>query len=750
MKKILPQYLAYPLFLLLLIPASIQAKHIIGGVMTYECLGEGLYEFTLRVYRDDNCFDCAEFDPIASIGIYRCNNCNPESQNNPFMTINTPLVSSGVVENPDYPCLIPPNVVVEEGLYVFTAELPLSDQSYHISYQRCCRNVTISNIVFPDDQGATYTNEITPFAQQECNSSPVFNEFPPTIICAGESLNFDHSATDPDGDQLVYSFCAPFDGGGNDTSGPGYEECTGAQPTPACPPPYSPIPFVAPNYTFDEPMGGNPIVSIDPNTGLITGTPNIIGQFVVGVCVEEYRNGVLIGTVFRDFQFNVAPCDPTVVAEVGSDEIINGQEYLVVSCGDLSVTFDNQSFQEQFINTYEWTFEIEGQTESSSLWEPTFNFPDTGMYAGQLILNPNTICGDTADILVQIYPEINADFSYEYDTCIAGPTVFTDASVSGSGTITDWNWSFGDGNTSSEQNPVHTYMTPGDIPVTLTVTDINDCRASDTQILPYYPVPNLLIISPSTFEGCQPAEIFFDNLSSPISDAYDILWEFGDGGTGTAVSPTYVYEEPGVYTVSIDVVSPIGCQTDTTFENLISVLPSPTAGFSYTPDQLSNLKPEISIFDESMDASRWIYDFGTGAPPATIPSPAYTFPDTGQYLVQQVVFHPSGCTDTLIQLIDVIPEIRYYLPNAFTPNQDGTNEFYRGAGVIDGATGFQMSIWNRWGEMVFETSDPLEGWNGRKFNSGRMVPNGVYMVLVTFTGPRGKPYEFQGAATVVR
>lgn len=741
--------ISFSIFLILL-SYNTQAKHIIGGVMTYECLGDELYEFTLRVYRDDNCTDCAEFDPFASIGIYRCNGCSSQSQNSPFMEISTPLISSGLVENPDYPCLIAPNVDVEEGLYRFQAELPVSTESYHISYQRCCRNVTISNIFFPDNAGATHTVEITPFAQLQCNSSPVFNNFPPTIICAGEPLSFDHSATDADGDQLVYSFCNPLDGGGPITDNPTqYNSCSGAQPIPACPPPYYSVNFITPTYTFDKPLGGAPVVQIDPNTGLITGTPTTIGQFVVGVCVQEYRDGVLIGSVFRDFQFNVAPCDPTVVAQLESDEVINGNEYLITSCGEYDINLNNESFQESYIDFYEWTFDIDGQEVTFNDWDPTVSFPDTGIYTGQLILNPGTLCGDTANIVVQIYPEIVADYSFEYDTCTPGPTVFTDASYSGSGELTAWQWVFGDGQSATEQNPSHTYLEPGDIPVTLTVTDTNGCQDLTTQIISYYPVPNLIIIAPSSFVGCVPGEIFFNNLSTPISEAYDILWEFGDGGSDTLVSPTYIYEEPGTYTVSVDIVSPLGCQTDTVFPGLITILPSPIAGFSYTPEQPSNLEPTVQIFDESEGAAQWLYNFGNGRT-AIEPEPTYTFPDTGRYNVMQIVTHPSGCTDTLIQVIDIKPEIRYFLPNAFTPNHDGTNEVFRGTGVIDGATNFELSIWNRWGEMIFETDDPLEGWNGLKFNTGAPAPNGVYMVLVTFTGPRGEPFEYKGVATLVR
>ena len=125
----------------------LQARHIIGGVMSYECLGNNRYQFTLRVYRDCNCTMCAQLDPSAEIGIYRCssaNNCEGQSQAQPYGSVSVPLSSQSFVEEPDYPCLIPPNVCGQEGVYIFTLDLPVSSNSYFISYQRCCRNETIS------------------------------------------------------------------------------------------------------------------------------------------------------------------------------------------------------------------------------------------------------------------------------------------------------------------------------------------------------------------------------------------------------------------------------------------------------------------------------------------------------------------------------------------------------------------------------------------------------------------------------
>lgn len=741
---------------------ALLARHIIGGVITYECRGNGRYDFVMKIYRDCYCPPpCADFDPEAFIGVYRCNggNCDRLTQTNTFTRINVPIITSSIkrVEAPDYPCLIPPDICVQEAEYRFSLTLPVSTESYHISYQRCCRNITINNIVNPEDVGATYTVEITPEAQQLCNNSPVFNSFPPTVICADADFAFDHAATDKDGDQLVYEFCSPIQGGGGGNIGldPLYvASCIGAYPTPACPPPYDQVNFLTPNYSSVAPLGyvtgtNESILKINPNTGLITGRPQTLGQFVVGICVSEYRNGVLLSRIFRDFQFNVARCDAQVTAQVKADEEIDGKQFLINACGITDVYLENESYQRQFIKNFEWRFNINNTVQVSNDWSPTITFPGVGQYQGQLFLNPGTDCGDTATVFVNLYPAINADFEYEYDTCVAGPVQFTDLSKSGGGDVTSWRWDFGDKDTSKVQNPSHLYKKPGNIPATLMVMDVNRCRDTITKTIPYFPVPNLIVIAPNAFTGCAPADIFFDNLSTPIDETYNISWDFGDGSTSTEISPTHTFQNPGTYTVSIGITSPIGCQTDTTFNQLINILPAPEAGFTFTPQEPSNLEPLVRFSDQSQRANRWLWDFGNGAS-AIVQNPTYTYRDTGMFVVTQIVTHPSGCRDTAQQVVDIRPEVRYHLPNAFTPNGDGLNEAYKGVGIMLGATNFSFTIWNRWGELIFETNDPDVGWNGKKNNSGVDSPNGVYVVVVTFNGPRGEPFQFKTFATLIR
>ncbi len=651
------------------------------------------------------------------------------------------------------PCLIaPPNVCVEEGVYVFTLDLPIVNESYYVVYQRCCRNNTITNIINPGATGATYYVELTAKSQQVCNSSPVFDDFPPIVICANEPIDFSHSATDADGDQLVYQLCTPFDGGGNDQNNP--TAPFGVAPDPDLPPPYQPVNFVAPIYSANNPLASNPPLNINSSTGFLTGTPNIIGQFVVCVSVQEFRNGELLSEIRRDFQFNVAKCDPTVVADIHEDTIVTLQDkqfYVVNVCGANSVLFTNQSFQKPYINNFSWEFDIGGSTQTFNLWDPTVNFPGTGTYFGQLKLNPGTTCGDTAFIQVNVFPGINADFGFSYDTCVAGPVEFFDLSSSGAGpgSIVSWGWDFGDGLKGEVQNPVHVYQSPGDIPVRLLVRDTNNCTGVKTKTVRYFPVPELLVVAPSEYVGCQPANIFFDNLSYPVNEEYTTLWEFGDGQTSPEISPYHIYDDLGIFTVSLSITSPLGCHTDTTWQDLITVLGSPVAGFSYEPHQLSNLLPTAYFTDESLDAVKWKWTFGSlGA--SIEQNPVFTFPDTGLQVVSLVVFHESGCTDTAMQVLDVIPEVRYFLPNAFSPNGDGLNDGFRGAGQLDGATDFVLKIWNRYGEMIFETDNPKEAWNGKKNNTGQVLPQGVYVVTVSFRGPRGELVELKGFATLLK
>ena len=116
----------------------------------------------------------------------------------------------------------------------------------------------------------------------------------------------------------------------------------------------------------------------------------------------------------------------------------------------------------------------------------------------------------------------------------------------------------------------------------------------------------------------------------------------------------------------------------------------------------------------------------------------------------QVVRHESGCTDTLFKVVDVSPVVTLHMPNAFTPNNDGLNDDFRGKGYLPGIRNYTLSIWSRWGEKIFENNDPDQGWNGEYNNAGKQVMGGVYVFTVQYTGPRGNEFELKGNVTLIR
>ncbi len=738
------------------------AVHIIGGEMTYECLGASpgipnsqRYLITMIVYRDcaldgssqqGGSFDSdANADPnrtaIGTVSVYR-GSATTEFTN---VILSQPVIT--VVE-PDIgnPCLvIPPSVCVQQGIYTFTLDLPISTERYTITYQRCCRNPTITNILMPASVGATYFIHITPEAQAVCNNSPVFDNFPPIVLCVNEYFELPMAATDADGDRLVYYLCSPVEGGGN-VQGQ-------IAPDPDAPPPYDPVSFNAPNFTAQRPLGQDANFTYNDTTGLLSGTPTIQGQFVVGICIDEFRGDTLLSSTKREFQFNVTFCAQTVNADLQEDSVTPDGRFLIDICGSGAFTIVNESTQEQFIDTYSWY--LSDITSSDTLRGSSRNFNldlAVGTYEGVMILNEIGAfdnCKDTALFFINVYPDLRADFSYEYDTCVADIVTFTDLSVADDpGGIRSWAWNFADGSPlSNSQNPLHRYSSPGDFPVNLTITDFNRCSNTATINLPYFPAPPILIVAPSEAISCAPATILLNNLSVPIDDTYDIEWEFGDGGRSGEISPTYTYEEIGTYDVYLGVTSPIGCFIDTLFRRLVTVLPSPTAGFDFNPESPNNLEPTVDFFDRSRDAVAWRYEigdfFGTNQQNFT-----YEFRDTGLIEVRQIVTHPSGCMDTLLRLIDVEPVITFHVPNAFTPNGDGLNDVFIPKAILFGYKAYQFSVWDRWGQRIFTTEEPNEGWDGR-FN-GLDSPGGGYLWEASIIDARNRLQKYKGSVVLLR
>ncbi len=440
------------LFLMLGTFFSAQASHIVGGEMNYTCLGGDQYEITLTIYRD--CFyadPLAVFDPEASVGVFG------KITDDQYTLIDdirllvmpddtlTPILSDS--------CLfVPDDVCVHTTTYRDTVELPYRTGGYSLVYQRCCRNGTINNIIDPANAGATYTIELTEEALNECNTGAKFNDWPPIFVCVNEPIYWDHSAFDSDGDSLVYSLCAPLQG-----------EFNVNKPQPPMAPPYNTVSWAAP-YNLDNVLGGIPL-EIDPHTGIITGTPTTIGQFVVGICVTEYRNGEAISMQRRDFQYNIGQC-LEVIAGIGNDTI---------QCGDLTVDFINTSIT---ADDFEWHFGDPANPSFVSTEEnPTYTYADTGHFSVMLIAEPSDECADTAFLDLWIkYSSLEADFDYLVLDCVDSFAVSTtNNSIDSVSNIESYLWELSDGQTSTSFEPDFFIEQTNEYDLTLTVTADDGC-----------------------------------------------------------------------------------------------------------------------------------------------------------------------------------------------------------------------------------------------------------------------------------
>lgn len=616
----------------------IYASHIVGGEIYYDYLGNNDYKISIVLYRDCNSTGALYDDPL-SLGIFN---------DNKVLLYNIPVTFPGSTNIPitfSNPCVTPPNdICIEKGVYSKIINLPPIIGGYHLSYQRCCRGPNVVNINNPDNTGLTLTAHIPGIETNLTNnSSPRFTGYPPTLLCAGEELVFNHSAIDLEGDELVYSLEAPYSGANSEV------------PMPSPPPsqPYNQVVWKT-NYQSTNPLGPNSTISINSITGILTVTPSQTGLFVVGIRVTEYRNGVVIGYTTRDFLFRVIDCQITLKAEIPLQEEMN---YFISYCQGLTVTFDNNSFG---ATNYNWDFGVTStNSDVSTQFEPTYTYPQPGTYQVRLIANLGWPCSDTSYQSITVNNQLETFFTTTDSICFIGNTFDFDGTIIGNQT-TDILYTFGNNasipsSTNLDVSSV-TFNTTGFIPITLEAKS-GTCESKFTDSIYIFALPQVDFSPPINYM-CEGLTVSFTNNSTDIISSD---WDFGVMNTNSDKSssrdPIFNFPSPGTYTVKLIGKSTGQC-IDSTFKTLIV---NEVLDVSFSSQDTLCITNNIFDFDGDWTGSSqttFLWDFGSKASSQTsnnIDVFNISYSEPGKYPVT-LTGNFMNCSDSFTDTVFILRE----------------------------------------------------------------------------------------------
>lgn len=439
------------------------AAHIKGGFFTYQYLGAGTgtnlkYKITLTVYMICNPNAGQLSNPI-NFSFFNAGT-------NQFIRTESVAITNqyNLSKTYDEPCITGNEVGCKYTIVVYelaSVELPPLADGYIVSYQRCCRIAGINNLLNSAAVGNTFTIKIPGSnapQNAQTNSSPRFLVNDTAVICQSSYFQLNFSATDPNSDSLSYSFCEAYDGASQSAPSPDI----------ASNPPYTTVPY-APTFSGGQPLGIG--VTINPVTGVISGiAPSLVGQYVVCVCVNEYRNGVLIATTRKELHLEVSDCNPLRA------QLNPRPSY----CDNLNVSFQNDATGNPPTADYLWNFGDPGSgaNNTSTLPSTTHVFSAPGDYTVKLQVTLQGICTDSTTTVVRVWPGFYPGFTTS-GICVLTPYQFTDTTRANYGVVDYWHWNFGDNTTLADTSriraPQWTYAGPGPATVTLVVSTSKGC-----------------------------------------------------------------------------------------------------------------------------------------------------------------------------------------------------------------------------------------------------------------------------------
>lgn len=454
-----------------------------------------------------------------------------------------------------------------------------------------------------------------------------------------------------------------------------------------------------------------------------------------------------------------AGCKDTVTQQITVYTLPQANFSATTVCENAATAFTDGSTivpaTDDAITTYFWDF---GNGTNSNTQNPSVNYMSENIYQAELVVTTNHGCKDSITIPVTVYPLPQVDFS-PTSVCLEDVTPFLNLSTVSNAHTSNSNvgylWDFGDGTTTTQNNPNHTYTADGDFQATLTVTTNHGCVNQVVKTVTVHPVPQVSF-NGINLAGCSPVcpTIASTTTINNPSSITSYTWTLSNGRTYYGDTLFDCYELFGGtdenYHVTLTAVSNEGCTRSHTENNYIQVYHNPVAGFYFTPNDPDVMNPNVDFTNTSMYANtyEWLVEDN---PSSTQEHISVTFSyDTHAYEVYLIAKTDRGCVDTARQVVTVKDVVIYYVPNTFTPDGDEFNNEFKPvfASGFDPQS-YTLTIFNRWGEVLFESHDTNVGWDGTYSDS--LVKEGVYSWKISFKSlENDKKYTDQGHVNILK
>ena len=438
----------------------------------------------------------------------------------------------------------------------------------------------------------------------------------------------------------------------------------------------------------------------------------------------------------------IAVINPLPVADYSPTEV----------CLYDSTLFNNLStVSTGIVAAWNWNF---GDNNTSNQQNPLYAYAGFGNYTATLIVTTDNGCKDTASKTITVHPLPSPGF-YAASVCEGTNTAFSNLStIPTTDTIQSWSWDFADNNYSTQQQPTHLYDSAGVYTVELTALSTFGCIDSTTRLVRVHSMPDVKFSANDTI-GCELLCVYLLDVSQ-IQNGTNALWfwDAGDGspsGSGSEFQHCYtnsLVSSPVSYNVTLTVTSDSGCTSILTKTNYITVYPKPEADFAAQPMVTTILNPVIALSDSSLGAAAWSWNFGDQSIASVYNPPSHEYTDTGHYTIELLVTSLYGCVDTAYETVIIEPDFAFYVPNAFTPNDDGVNDTFTGKGVF--IMEYEMIIYDRWGNMIYYTDNINKPWDGKANYGDEMAQRDVYIYVIKVTDIKSNKHKYRGTVTLVK